>query len=141
MKPFLTNRRRSMELLGLLLLDLIIYFIWSSWPMVTLFSLGFIWNWVASQDLQLLFENRRYRFSMLKMVMNLQFLFLKPFENFPAWVKWIVRTLPAGMFWSMVIFFNDSSMPWWATYLGSLVFEIIQLEITTFSKRHKEIQE
>lgn len=138
MKPFLTTRRRLVDLLILFVLDLGLYFLWQDLSLVVLFSFGFIWNWVAAQDLHMLFENKRYRYSMVRLVINLQTMFLNLVVRAPAWVKWVVQILPAGIFWTMVILFNDSSMPWWATFLGSLVFEIIQLESKLIQK-NKEI--
>ena len=128
MKPFMTSRRKLIEIGVLLILDLVFYFIWNSPDAVVLFSLGYVWNWTDSQDLSLLLENKRYRFSLLKMIKNLQTLIVKPFLRFPFWVHSIVRVFPAGVFWWMVIYFNDSVMPWWMTFLGSLTYEIIRLE-------------
>ena len=72
--------------------------------------------------------------SMLNTVVNLQNLILKPFSKAPGFVQRILKVLPAGIFWTMVIYINESDMPWWATFIGSLVFEIIQLEIDFFKK-------
>ena len=139
MKPFLTSKRKMIELLVLLGFNIVFYLLWSSFDVIALFSLGFIWNWVASQNLDLIFENRpRYRFSMLRTVLNLQSLFLKPFEKSPAFVKFFIRIVPAGVFWFAVIYFNDSQMPWWMVFLGSFAFEIIQLDSKIF-KREKEL--
>jgi hypothetical protein len=135
MKPFLMERKRVIDLIILLVIVLIIFWIWGHWGFMALFVLGYIWNWVAAQDLSLIFENRRYRFSTLKLVGNLQILFLKPFKSAPLWIRWIVGILPAGVLWSMIIYFNDSQMPWWATFLGSLTFEFVQLE-KAFMRKH-----
>lgn len=138
MKPVLPTKRKLVDLLVLLILNLVFYFLWGSVEVLSLFSLGYIWNWCTSQDLNILFENRRYRFSTLKTVINLQNAFLKPLQRFPYWVQWVGRIFPAGIFWSMVIIFNDSDMPWWATFLGSFAFEVAQLEMKMF-KKEKEI--
>lgn len=137
MKPFLVERRKLNDLGILIILNIVIYIIWQKWEVVSLFSVGFIWNWVASQDLGPLMENRRYRFSTLKMISNLQTQVVKPFINMPKWVQALARSLPAGIFWSMVIYFNESQMPWWATFMGSLTFEVVQIEIKNF-KKHKD---
>lgn len=128
MRPFLTSRRRMFDLLILLVLNVVFYFLWSSLDFNALFTLGFVWNWVASQDMSHFFEIKRYRFSTLRLVFNLQTLILKPFDKAPHWVKWGLNILPAGIFWFLVIYFNDSQMPWWATFLGSLTFELEQLQ-------------
>lgn len=137
MKHFLTSKRKFFDLLILLLLNVVLYFLWSSPDILVLFNLGFIWNWVASQDMSAFFDHKRYRFSMLKLVFNLQSLFLKPFGKFPNGVKRIVGILPIGIFWGLVIIFNNSRMPWWATFLGSATFELIQIELNSI-KKHKE---
>ncbi len=134
MKPFLVERKKLNDLAILLFIDIVLYFIWLNWSVVALFSVGFIWNWVASQDLAPLMENRRYRFSTLRMISNLQKLVVKPLMNMPMWVHSIAKSLPAGVFWSMVIYFNESDMPWWATFIGSLSFEIVQFEVKAFRK-------
>lgn len=137
MKPFLIPKRKFIDLIVLIIIDIVFYFLWSSFNVVMLFSLGYIWNWVASQDLSLLFENRRYRFSMLKVVTNLQSLVLKPFQKFPVWTHVIPKSVPAGLFWFLVIYFNDAEMPWWMTFIGSLTYEVSQLD-AFFTKKNKE---
>jgi hypothetical protein len=139
MRPFLAPKRKLLELLALVGLNLALYLVFWNFAVLILFSLGFIWNWSASQDLDALFTNRRYRFSTIKMTKNLQSLILRPFERAPAAVKLMLRVLPAGIFWSGVIYFLESQMPWWATFLGSLTFELMQLEID-FVKKHKDTQ-
>ncbi len=126
MKPFLTTRRKTIELGVLLVLGAGFYLLWPGPEGVVLFSFGYVWNWVGSQDLQGILENKRYRFSMLKLVVNLQKIFQRPVAGAPEAVKIPVRILPAGLFWLMVITFNESTMPWWSTFLGSLCFELVQ---------------
>lgn len=137
MTSFFIPRRKVIELLLLMMFLGILYFIWPSIEVMGLFSFGYIWNWSASNDLGTLFENKRYRMSMLRLVVNLQNLTLRPFSWAPEILKRLIKVLPAGIFWSLVIFLNDSHMPWWATFLGSFVFELLLLEISLF-KRHKE---
>ncbi len=137
MKPFLTTKRKLIDLAVLFILNIVFYLLWMSVEFNVLFSLGFVWNWVASQDMSLVLENKRYRFSTLKMVFNLQLLILKPLGQMPHWVQWVARLLPAGILWSMIIYFNDSQMPWWATFIGSLAFELSQIDMS-FWKNQKE---
>ncbi|WPU65668.1 type 1 glutamine amidotransferase family protein [Peredibacter starrii] len=136
-QSFLIPRRKVIELCLLPIFLVVAYFIWPEIEVLSLFAFGYIWNWTASNDLTALFEDRRYRMSMLKMVVNLQNLILKPFGWAPEIVKRIIRVLPAGIFWYLVIYLNESHMPWWATFLGSAVFELLLLEISLF-KKHKE---
>ncbi len=135
MKPFLTEKRRMIELLALVGMDAVLYLVWSSWPLVCLFSFGFIWNWTAAQDLTSLLSNPRYRFSMVRFVGNVHVIILKPIAHLPAWTHFFARLLPAGIFWWMVVMINDSDMPWWITFVGSLCFELIQIEILPFRKK------
>lgn len=137
MNSFVPPKRKIWELLILLGISSLFYFIYPSTDALVLFIFGFIWNWAASIDLSLLFENRRYRFSLIKMVFNLQQLILKPFLAAPEFVKRILSVLPAGIFWSIVIIINQSDMPWWGTFLGSAAFELMQVEIN-FIKKYKE---
>ena len=136
MNGFLISKRKTFELGLLLILDVLFYFVMGSWDFIILFSLGFIWNWVASQEKNIIIENnRRYRFSTLKTVFNLQNLFLKPLSKMPEPLRFVARILPAGLFWSGVIVFNESPMPWWAVFLGSLSIEAIMLETKIFASK------
>ena len=137
MNTFTIPRRKVIEISLLPVFLGILYFIYPHTEAVVLFASGYVWNWAASNDLDKLFENRRYRMSMLKLVVNLQNLILRPFKNAPELIKKVLKVLPAGIFWTMVIYLNESDMPWWATFLGSLVFELLLLEINMF-KRQKE---
>lgn len=130
MMLFIPPKRKLLELGVLAVLSLVFFFIYPSFDGLILFVFGFIWNWSASNDLSVLFDNnKRYRFSTLKMVINIQNLFLKPFTSAPEIVKRLIRVLPAGLFWLVVIFINDSIMPWWATFIGSLAYEVLPKEI------------
>jgi hypothetical protein len=136
MNGFFITKRKLFELVVLLCLDGLFYLLWNSLDFVVLFSLGFIWNWVASQEKDILILNsRQYRFSTLKTVFNLQHLILKPFVRMPEAVRLIVRVLPAGIFWFAVILFNESQMPWWAVFFGSLSIELLQLETRLFKSK------
>ena len=136
MNGFLISKRKTFEFGILLLLDAVLFIVLDNWDFITLFSLGFIWNWVASQEKYIMIENnRRYRFSTLKTVFLLQNLILKPFPKAPESIKFILRLLPAGVFWCGVVLFIDSPMPWWAVFLGSLVLELIVLETKIFQPK------
>ncbi len=136
MSGFFISKRKTFELGVLILLDGVFFVLWDSWDFIILFSLGYIWNWVASQEKSIIIENsRRYRFSTLKTVFNLQNLFLRPLKKMPKIFQFIARILPAGLFWSGVIVFNDSPMPWWAVFLGSLAIESIMLETKIFASK------
>ncbi len=140
MNGFFISRRKTFELVALLVFDLLAYLLWNSFDFIILFSFWFIWNWVASQENSIsLLDTRRYRFSTLKTVFNLQRLFLKPVASLPEAVKLIVRCLPAGVFWTMVIYFNESEMPWWSVFLGSLSLELIQLEKKLFRPKESTL--
>src|SRR6478672_7970139 len=120
MTTFIPPKRKMLELLLLPVFLGIFYFIYPRIEGVTLFAFGFIWNWSASNDLDLLFQNKRYRMSMLKTVVNLQNLALKPFRRAPVVIQKIVKIFPAGIFWGLVTYVNESDMPWWSTFLGSI---------------------
>lgn len=135
MKPFAPPKRKLLELLIMLVLAGVFYLIYPVLDATVLFAFGFVWNWAASNELSVLFENKRYRMSLLKLVVNLQNLILRPFAGAPSWVKRILRVLPAGIFWSLVVYINESNMPWWATFIGSAAFELLQLEMNFIKNR------
>ncbi len=136
MSSFFISRRKFFELLALIIIDLVFYFLWDNLDFVILFSFGYVWNWVASQESDVTLGNtKRYRFSTIKTVFNLQNLIVKPFPHLPSMVKTGLKSLPAGMFWTAVIWFNNSQMPWWAVFLGSLSAELAQLESKFFKPK------
>lgn len=135
MNAFLIPRRKVIEILILPVFLGVFYFFYPMIEATSLFAFGYIWNWSASNDLTQVIDAKRYRMSMLKLVVMLQNLVLKPFVNAPEWIKSLLKVLPAGIFWTLVIFINDSQMPWWVTFLGSFVFELLQLEISLFKHR------
>jgi hypothetical protein len=124
MNAFLRNK--NFDFLILFLMDIALGFSLGL-EAVILFSLGFVWNWVGSQDLAQFFEHKRYRFSTLKTVYNLQHIVQKPLPNAPKSVKLILRSLPAGIFWNAVILFFESSLPGWIIFAGSFALELLQL--------------
>lgn len=136
--PFLTTRRKLIDILVLFFLTSLGFLFGLELSLLALFSFGFIWNWTASQELENLMTHKRYRFSMVKVVKSVNNSLDRLLENLPLVVKLIARCLPAGTFWLFVIFFNDSDMPWWAPYLGSLSFELLQLERLSIKKEKEE---
>ena len=139
MSFFSIPKRKIFEVGFLIFFNIIFYFLWKSWDFIVLFSFGFIWNWVAAQEGEVSYGNtRRYRFSTLKTVFNLQNLFLKPVRHLPLLVQILVKILPAGLFWSAVILFNESDMPYWAVFLGSLALELVGLEHLFFNSKEQK---
>lgn len=138
--PFLTTKRKLVDIFLLCVFLLIGFFLGAKPSLLALFSFGFIWNWVASQELDNLMTHKRYRFSMVKVVKSLNDSLEKLLEKFPFILRLLARCIPAGTFWLLVIFFNDSEMPWWSTYLGSLSFELLQLERLSIRKEKGEVE-
>jgi hypothetical protein len=139
MSFFSIPKRKIFEVGFLIFFNIIFYFLWKSWDFIVLFSFGFIWNWVAAQEGEVSYGNtRRYRFSTLKTVFNLQNLFLRPVRHLPLAVQIVVKILPAGLFWSAVILFNESDMPYWAVFSGSLALELMGLEHLLFNSKEQK---
>ena len=130
-------RRKYLELGIMLIASGVFYFFIPKFEELTLFYFGFIWNWSYSVELDPIYENPRYRFSMLRTVINFQKLILRPFNRAPDPIKRLVGVLPAGIFWWLVIYINQSSMPWWTTFVGSICFELVQLQMS-FSQNEKK---
>ena len=135
MKSFLGDKRKFIQLGLLILLDCLFLFLWSSWDIVVLFSLGFIWNWTAAQNMQEIISNKRYRFSTLKIIFNLQHLILKPFKNSHEAIRFVLKIIPAGVFWFGVMYFNDSQLPWWSVFMGSFFLEVFELDKKLLEKK------
>lgn len=139
MSFFSISKRKIFEIGLLVVLDTLFYFLWGSLDFIILFSFGFVWNWVAAQENEVSYGNtRRYRFSTLKTVFNLQKLILRPVRHLPHYIQLLVKILPAGLFWSAVIAFNESDMPYWAVFLGSFTLEIMNLEHLFFNSNRQK---
>jgi hypothetical protein len=134
MNSFMPPRKKLLELIGLLLGGFVFYFFYPHAHGVILFSLGFVWNWSASNELPGLVDNRRYRMSMIRLVLNFQRLILKPFGWAPEMVKKVVKIFPAGIFWFFVIAINDADLPWWPTFMGSAFCELIMIDFSFLRK-------
>lgn len=130
-------RRKYFELLIMIIASGFFYFFIPKFEALTLFYFGFIWNWSNSIELDPIYDNPRYRFSMLRTVINFQKLILKPFSRAPEGIKKLISVIPAGLFWWLVIFINDSTMPWWTTFVGSICFELMNLQMN-FSKNENK---
>jgi hypothetical protein len=130
MRPFLTSKRKLLDLIVLLVLAVVVGFL-QGVEAALMFSSGFIWNWVGSQDLTQFMEGRNYKFTTLRFVLNLQSAIVTagPLKRAPDPVKMILRCLPAGLFWLALIWFFDSDLPAWPAFLGSLCFELSQWEV------------
>ncbi|MFP5387415.1 MAG: hypothetical protein ACLGHN_15160 [Bacteriovoracia bacterium] len=141
MNTFAPPKKKLIELIIMLPLAGVYYLLYPEVDAIVLFLFGFIWNWSASNELSNLFSNKRYRMSLLRTVVNLQSLILRPFSKAPGWIKKILNVLPAGIFWGMVVYINDSHMPWWSTFIGSAAFELMQLELKFIRKQKDEVPE
>ena len=130
MRPFLTSKRKLLDLLILSIFVVVLWFIQSA-EVAVLFAAGFIWNWVSYQDLTQHMEGRNYKYTTLRFVINVQTMIvsLGPLKKAPEPVKVLLRCLPAGLFWWAVIWFLDSDLPPWPVFLGSLIFELSQWEV------------
>lgn len=130
MRPFLTSKRKLLDLIVVFTVATALWFL-QGFEAALLFTFGFIWNWVASQDLTQHMEGRSYRHTMLKFVLSAQAFILSPkfLSDSPEIAKMFLRSLPAGVFWSLVAWLQESDLPIWATFFGSFVFEFSQWEI------------
>jgi hypothetical protein len=136
MKLFLPPKKTMIELGVLFPLLGVFYIFYPQKEGIALFISGYIWNWAATQEMGPMYENRQYRYSMLSTIRNIQHVILKPFRAFPVIFQRLMSVFPAGIFWAMIIHMNQSEMPWWATFLGSLAFEVLQIEFK-FIQSHK----
>lgn len=127
MSLIIPSKAKMLELAVLPIFWTALYVITESADVLILMTLGYVWNWAASNELPEIFENKKYKFSLIKFVHNIQNFILKPFSGFPAVVQHIIKMFPAGLFWLGVLFINDSIMPWWATFLGSILFELLNM--------------
>ena len=128
------SKRKKIEFFLLPIFLGVLYFFTSNIDAVVLFTFGYIWNWVCSIELDEMYSEKRYKFSLLRLVLTVQQTFLKPFNKFPEILKRVIRIFPAGVFWFLILFIYDSQMPIWAPFLGSLVFELTSLEVLVVSK-------
>ena len=139
MKVFAPSKRKLIEILIMIGLAGIFYFFYPKSEGVILFIFGFIWNWSASIELDPIYQQKRYKFSMLNTVRSIQLSFLKPFRKLPYVLQRVLAVLPAGIFWWMVISLNESIMPSWATFIGSAAFELVSIEISYIKSQQEKV--
>ncbi|HLT22050.1 MAG TPA: hypothetical protein VKZ84_01335 [Bacteriovoracaceae bacterium] len=120
MKALSSYNPRYIELAALFILFILLSFF--SFSAAGLMALGFIWNWTLQFEIEKLKTNKRYRFSTLKLVFSLNQIFQLPFKNMPK-LEVFIRILPAGIFWGLVGWFLGSLDFWWAPFLGSGLYE------------------
>jgi len=106
----------------------LIHFLTNRLDVVILFTFGFVWNWSVSIQNNTFSVLKHHKFSMMNTIRWIHEFFLKVFKRSPELIYRLASIVPAGLFWSLVIHFNESQMPWWATFLGSLVYEILQIQ-------------
>jgi hypothetical protein len=123
------SRRKIFELFILLIFSYVFYSFIPQADEVSLFIFGYIWNWSTSIEMDSFNQNRRYRFSMLRVVFNFQNFIMKPFMNSSEVLRHVIKVFPAGIFWMAVIYINESSMPWWIAFSGSFTYELLQLRL------------
>jgi hypothetical protein len=128
MKILIPKSKLVLEFFVLLAFLFLIYFLTNRLDIVTLFTLGFVWNWSVASQNDSSTVIKHHKFSMMHTILRIHEFFLKIFKRSPELVYRLAGILPAGFFWSLVIYFNESQMPWWATFLGSLVFESLQIQ-------------
>jgi len=128
MKTLIPKSKLVLELFVLSIFLFLIYFLTNRLDIVTLFTLGFVWNWSVAVQNNTFSVLKHHKFSMMNTIRRIHEFFLKVFKRSPELINRLASILPAGLFWSLVIHFNESQMPWWATFLGSLLYEILQIQ-------------
>lgn len=129
------SKKKIFEIFIMIIISGIIYLIYPHFEASALFCSGFVWNWAVSIEHGDLLQTRKYRFSFLRTIILIQNLFLKPFKNSPEFLIKIISLLPAGFFWNLLFIINESEMPWWSTFLGSVSFEMLQLFLSKIAQR------
>lgn len=134
MRQHFPSLRESIELLVLALMVTLMQLWIDSWMWSAFFVLGFIWNWsvlngwVTSQV-----TKKQYRFSMLKTVTEFHQLIMKPVLRFPR-LQFFVQVLPAGLLIGSIALLFNSSVPWWAAFLGSIAFILVRRQLAELLK-------
>lgn len=131
------SKRKKIELLLVLPFAFLVYFFASDLNSIVLFLFGYIWNWVNSIELNEIYNEKRYRFSLIRFIRSIQSIILKPFRRFPSIIQKVIGIFPAGVFWFLVIYIYESQVPWWAPFLGSLIFEIVSFEVSMFQNKDR----
>jgi hypothetical protein len=129
MSPISFKPRKFFELAGLFFLATLSQLLLKDINVTSLFCLGFLWNWAISFNLDQSLNSRTHRWSMIKLVITIHRFWLKPFQKSPYYIQRIIYLFPAGCFWLLVCWLNDSTMPWWPAFVGSLFFEISQIDL------------
>jgi hypothetical protein len=128
MKILIPKSKLLLELFVLSTFLFLIYFLTNRLDIITLFTFGFVWNWSVASQNDSSSVIKHHKFSMMHTIRRIHEFSIRIFKNFPELVLRLASILPAGLFWSLVIHFNESQMPWWATFLGSFLYEILQIQ-------------
>ncbi len=132
------TKRKAIELVVLLFFSIFLYYIWAESSSVVFFVTGFLWNWSASQKIDYAFKKNGYRFSFLKMIYNLEFLFCYPFKKLPSFFLIVPRSIPAFLFFFGVNNFFGAGLNVIPVMIGSFLYELIQLDKILFNEPVKD---
>lgn len=129
MNRHLPSMTESVEILALGLMVGGLQWTIGSWSWSIFFILGFVWNWAVLNGWVMgRVGEKKYRFSMLKGIAGLNQLLMAPLKNYPR-LQAIAQVLPAGIAVGLLALTFGSSVPWWATFFGSLAFLLVRRQL------------
>lgn len=134
MKHLLPSLQESLEMVALVLMVVCLQWWIGSWEWSAFFVLGFIWNWtVLNGWVGQQIGQRQYRYSMLKGITKFHQLLTAPLDKKP-FLKGLAAVVPAGVAIGLIALLLNSTVPWWATFLGSAAFILIRRQLAEFIK-------
>jgi hypothetical protein len=115
---WLPPKRESLELLMLVVLVGGLHFAVGNWEWPAIFSYGYIWNWAMGNVwVRETVRLRRYRFSLLRGLTGFHDLVLS--RTPPGRWRGVALVLPAGLLLGGFSLLLASTVPWYASFLGS----------------------
>jgi len=125
---FSLPKRKLIEIFIPVFIVMVLAFFWGDVTTLSFFLSGYCWNWAKSIEVRYVLVSKSYRFSFFRMVYNLDKIVTLPFLKFHPFWRVIPKSLPCGVFMLGVNHFLKSDLTVLPVFLGSLVYEFINLE-------------
>ncbi len=122
------SRRKLIEVALLVLIVLLFLFFGADYISISFFVTGYFWNWAVSQKVDYVLTSKTYKFSFFRMVYNLDRIVSFPFLKLHSLFRIIPKSLPCGLFILGLNNFLSSDLSVLPAFLGSFVYELINLE-------------
>jgi hypothetical protein len=132
MRQHLPSKQEMIEIVALGCMLLALQTLIGSWGWTIVFALGFVWNWAVLNGWTLTqAKTKKYRFSMLRLIVDFHRLWMAPFKRFPRFQQ-VFTLVPASLFVALMGYVSGAELPWVAAILGSFGFWALRSQLSRF---------